>query len=56
MNFFSVFWKIANCRNEENYIILLVREARSSYLSMNIPRVGEHFKKCVGTKISLIFY
>ena len=33
--------------NEENYIILLVREARTSYLRMSTPRVGEDFKKRV---------
>ena len=36
--------KIANQGNEENYIILLVREARISYLKMSTHRVGEHFK------------
>ena len=37
--------------NEENYIILFVREARTSYLRMSTHRVGKHFKKCVWTKI-----
>ena len=37
--------KIANQGNEESYIILLVREARTSYLKMSTHRVGEHFNK-----------
>ena len=41
------FKKIVNWGNKENYIILLLREARASYLSINVPRVGKHFKKCV---------
>ena len=32
--------------NEGNHIILLVREARLSYLKMSTHRVGKHFKKC----------
>ena len=31
--------------NEENYIILLVREAQTAYLKMGTHRVGKHFKK-----------
>ena len=30
-----------------NYIILLVREARTSYLRMTTHKVGEDFKKCL---------
>ena len=41
--------------NEENYIILLVREARTSDLRKSTHRVGKHFKKCAWTKIPLIF-
>ena len=57
---FFNFRKIANRGNEENYIILLLREARTSYLRMTTPRVGKHFKKRVLTKIllliSFVFY
>ena len=48
--------KIANRGNEKIYIILFVKEARTSYLRMSTHKVGEHLKKCVWSKISLIFY
>ena len=43
----------SNQGNEENYIILLLREAQTSYLRMNTHRVGEHFKKMCLNKNSL---
>ena len=48
--------KIANRGNEEIYIILFVKEAWTSYFRMSLHKVGEHLKKCVQTKIPLIFY
>ena len=42
--------------NEEIYIILFVKEAQASYFRMSTHKDGKHFKKCVWTKIPLIFY
>ena len=43
--------------NEEIYIIIfIIKEAWTSYFRMSTHKVGEHFEKCVLTKIPLIFY
>ena len=43
----SSFQEDPNWGNEENYIILLLKEAQTLYLRMSTHRVGEQFKKCV---------
>ena len=59
----TISGRLPTRRNEENYIILLVREAHTSYLRMNSHRVGEHLKKICLNKnsldlllISFVFY